>query len=84
MSGLFGKLEGMLAGAAQHNQQGQQGQGQSSSGSGGGYNSQLDAAEPYIQKAEAYIESNGGSDGVLFKAEQAFKSWSERSHTHTR
>lgn len=71
MSGLFGKLEGMLEGQGQQSQQ--QGQGQSS---GGGYNSQLDSAEPYLQKAEAYIEGRGGSDGMLFKAEQAFKSWS--------
>ena len=78
MSGLFGKLESMLEGGQQ------QGQGQQSSSSGGGgYNSQLDSAEPYLQKAEAYIEGHGGSDGALFKAEQAFKSWSVQ-HTHHR
>ena len=79
MSGLFGKLEGMLEG------QGQSSGSQSSGGSGGGggYNSQLDSAEPYIQKAESYIENTGGSDGMLFKAEQAFKSWSDHTNQRT-
>ena len=83
MSGLFGKLEGMLEGQGQQQGQGQGQYGGSSSSSGGGYGSQLDSAEPYLQKAEAYIEGQGGSDGMLFKAEQAFKSWSAASTQHT-